>query len=329
MTKDRKHIDNLIARYLAGEITPGEELVLWEWIDNAPENKKYFEDFQYVHDKSSVAHRYVRLDVDKAWDVLSGKMDNIQTNKNVAESKTRILSNPWIRIAASVIILLGISLLMYRHFSRSPEILRAETITSNDSIMNVSLSQNTQIVLNKNTQVNYKATRNSRKIKLSGEAFIKVKHSVKSPLIVEAGGTLIEDIGTAFNVKVYVDSGAVKFYTQQNQGIIISAGKTGVYRKDTKLFTINTYEDPNTIAYKTKIFVFQKTRLIEAVEQLNAVYSKTIILGNPALADCPITVSFDREELNTIVDIIAETMGLQVVKTPEGFTLNGEQCNSR
>ena len=338
MIHELKHIDNLIAKYLAGEISPGEEQLLWEWVDNAPGNRKYFEDFQYVHNKSAVAHRYVRVDAEKAWNSLSDKMDKIPAAKPASAHKVRLLENPWLRIAASIVILAGISILLYRYISRPPQILQAETITSTDSIRKVTLAQNTQIVLNRNTQIKYTATKKGRKIKLSGEAFIKVQHSKQSQLVVEAGGTFIEDIGTSFNVKaipeentveVYVDSGKVKFYSAYEQGIIIIAGETGVFNKDTKRFTRKAQPDLNTIAYKTKVFVFRQARLIDVIDHLNAVYTKTVSLENPDLANCPISVIFKDEDLNTIVDIIAETLGLQAMKTPEGFVLKGDRCNSQ
>lgn len=338
MTGNNKHIDSLIAKYLTGEISPTEKRSLREWIDHAPENRKYFEDLEYVHDKATTSYRYVRVNVEKAWEDLSHKMDEITTDKPVTKPISGIVKSTWLRIAASIIILVGLSFLLYTHFLRSPKILQSEIIASNDSIKKVTLTQNTQIVLNKNTRVTYTATKKSRKIKLSGEAFFNVKHSDRSSLVVEAGGTFIRDIGTSFNVKaipgentveVYVESGKVKFYATKKQGISIIAGETGVYRKDTKQFTKKTKPNLNAIAYKTKIFVFRRARLADVVDQLNAVYPQTITLENPALSDCPITVKFENIDLHSAVEIIAETLGLQLAKTPNGFVLNGERCNSQ
>jgi ferric-dicitrate binding protein FerR (iron transport regulator) len=196
------------------------------------------------------------------------------------------------------------------------------------------------VVLNRNSQIIYKTKSSGKKqeIDLTGEAFIKVNHSADTTLIVKAEETFIRDIGTSFNVKaypdnnyieVYVETGEVAFYSQDQKGLILTKGERGIYEKTSKNFRKVVAETPNIIAYSTKLLIFRNTKLSDVVNELNNVYHETIELSDPSIASCSITVTFDNESIVSIMDIIAETIGLQLIKTETGFLLKGDNCINR
>ena len=80
-------------------------------------------------------------------------------------------------------------------------------------------------------------------------------------------------------------------------------------------------------AYKTGVFTFHGTDLRSVIERVNEVYDARIRLGNDKIGDCRLTVNFTNEELETIVDIIAETLALQVErKDKKEIVLTGPGC---
>jgi ferric-dicitrate binding protein FerR (iron transport regulator) len=170
-------------------------------------------------------------------------------------------------------------------------------------------------------------------VKLKGEAYFNIHHEDDKNFIIEASGVLIKDIGTSFNVKAYpgdstvevvVEEGKVMFYTDTDSGVYLSANGKGIYNKRTKTFTV---EEPelNVLAYKTKFFSFSDTTLRSVVEELNGVYDKKIILDQQ-LRDCHLTVSFNNEDIDEIAAIIAETLGLSIVKSETEIRLQGSGC---
>ena len=174
-----------------------------------------------------------------------------------------------------------------------------------------------------------------RRLKLEGEAFFDVKHIDDKPFIVEAEGTLIEDIGTSFNIKavdtdtiveVFVKSGEVIFFTKDNKGISLTAGEMGIYNKNTRTFTRIASPDVNATAYVNKVFLFQNVRLADVVQQLNIVYGTNIRFGNEQLKDCTISVKFENEDIELILSIISETLELTVTKDTDGYIINGDAC---
>lgn len=332
MNFDNTHIDNLIAKYLVGEASEKEWEELSLWMESSPENKKHFEGIRFVHDKAVASHRIVKVDVDKAWQKLSSQMVQPAEKPTVP-----IYKKSWFRVAASIAIVLGISALLY--FLPSGKATGTHTFASADTITTHNIAS-TEITLNRNSKVVYKLKKSGkeRELQLTGEAFIEVRHSADTVLIVKAGETLIRDIGTSFNVKAYPDSqtvevyvqeGEVAFYSAEQSGVLIKAGETGVYNRMNKEFSKKGPVDINTIAYKSKLFVFRNIRLSKAISALNSVYTKKYELANPSLSNCTITVTFDREEPAAIAEIIAETLGLQLSETDNKFILDGESCSSQ
>jgi transmembrane sensor len=338
LAEDHTHIDNLIAKYLAGEATQEEQLQLRRWMEMSDDNHTYFSDICFVHNKAVASHPYVRVDAEKAWSKVKHQM-------KVQEVPVQKLNTPPVyrifrpSVAAAIVLLLGSAVLFYLLLTKpSPSVIYS--IASADSAVSHTFTGNTNIVLNRKSKVVFKQNKKEKKneLTLSGEAFIQVKHSPDTQLIVKAEETFIKDIGTAFNVKaypgsnkieVYVESGEVEFYTRNNPGIKLTKGKTGLYDKVSRTFHEIQPENANTLSYKTKLFVFKSTRLTDVIEQLNMVYPQNISLANPDLSDCTLTVTFDNEPISTIVDIIAETLGLQVSETINGYIINGEHCISQ
>lgn len=332
MSYDSTHIDNLIARYLAGEASQKEWEELSLWMETSPENKKYFEGIKFVHDKAVASHRIAKVDVDKAWAKLSSQMTvptQVSTPKIV---DLPLYKKAWFRVAASFTILLTVSAVLY--FISLPAVPDVVTLFATDSIKTQTLA-NTEITLNRNSKIIYNAKNSGKRqeIELTGEAFIEVNHSNDTTLIVKAGETMIRDIGTAFNVRAYSDSatievfvqsGEVAFYTAQNAGITVKAGESGIYNKHEKNFYKPDAVDINAIAYKSKLFVFRGISLGKAISDLNKVYNQKFELENSNLENCTITVTFDNETPVDIADIIAETLGLQVTETGGRFILSGE-----
>ena len=342
MSKDEKHIDDLIAKHLAGEATPKEEQQLKQWMEESAENKKYFGDIQFVHDKAIASHKYVRVDTEGAWSKVKGQMSHVSNITNAKQ--TRLIPTRqwyWWSIAAILIVALASISVLYTLITKQDKITTtAYTITTKKESVSHTFAGNTNICLNRNSAITLKQNKRERKkeLILSGEVYIQHKHSVDTSLIVRADETFIKDIGTNFNIKaypgsstieVYVECGEVVFYTEKLSGITLIKGETGIFDKQAKVFRKSSLANQNTISYKTHKFVFVNTRLADAIEELNAVYPEPIILENPDLANCSITVTFDNESITAIVDIMTETLGLSFVKTSDGFALKGVQCSSK
>lgn len=329
-----EHIERLIVRYFSGEALPEEAMELDDWVEASPENRKYFEEFRFIHQNTSAEKRYIKVDTAGGWDKVSRGMKHSHrvATENVKAGQP-LYKRKWMRIAASLLLLAGLSLLLVLYSRSENAALRPATVVaSNDSIVTRKISPAINTAINRNTTLACYADRSGKKneIRISGEAFFDIRHSKDTTVVVKAGETLIRDIGTSFNVraypsdnvvKVFVESGRVEFFTAGNKGIVVNKGETGVYNKSEKRFFLETEPDPNITSYKTRIFVFRSNSLPEVAGTLNAVYSTKIILAGKDLADQKITVTFRNESVDSIAEIIAETLNLKVKRDSTSIIL--------
>lgn len=328
------HIDALIARVLSGEATPAEHRELEQWMDQSAENRKRFNDIRFADTQAVASHRVVEVDVDKAWQKMRASM-HAQPTQTVSQ-KHRTLTLPvWLQVAALVVLVSGLAVWLYRQSDRT---LQAPTfVAAADSVVQHLLADSSLITLNSNSQIEYAANygKKERRVALTGEAFFQVQHNTEKPFVVETANTFVKVTGTSFNIRgaqsdslveVYVKTGSVLFFTANNQGIALQAGEVGIYNKNRNTFTKTVVAETNALAYVNRTFVFYNTTLREVLRQLNRVYKVKVELANPLVGDCLITVSFNDNDLKTILSILAETLNLTIEQTDDRYRLVGDAC---
>jgi transmembrane sensor len=329
-----EHIDFLISRYLSGEATYDEVAELESWMFASKENKKYFEGIKFIHEKTIAYHRRLSFDVDAGWNKLHRNMQN-PNRQTLPTSRTLNLNTKYfLGIAASIAIIVGLSI-WYFQFSKNPR--NEIAYVSKEKVENIILKDSSKIILNRKSEIKYSSGFGikNREVTLAGEAYFDVVHNTKIPFVVKTQGTIVEDIGTAFNIKsitdsafieVFVDSGSVRFYTSDNPGIRLKKGETAIYNKKTNTFTMIHSIDENKLSYETHKFKFDNTRLADALTKISDVYQVSMKISNPKTNDCQITVVFENESIDAITNIIAETLGLKVIKNDGGYIFEGKGC---
>jgi transmembrane sensor len=325
------HIDDLIGKYLAGEAAKEEILFVETWANQSEGNRKHLHQCQLIFEKSFQAKALQEFDTDAAWLKMKSKL---QSPEGTIPIQRRRWSNNLVwRIAASIIVILGVGIFAYQMINadRSTAVeMVAQKETKSDT-----LPDGSGVFLNKKTELayTYDKKEKSHVVKLKGEAYFNIQHEDDKKFIIDAEGVFVRDIGTSFNVKAYpedntvevvVEEGKVMFYTDTDTGIYLSAKGKGIYDKVTKQFTIEQPEE-NVLAYKTKFFSFSNTDLRTAVEALNNVYDKKIVLGEN-LANCRLTVSFNQEDIDEIAAVMAETLGLTLQNSANEIRLDGQGC---
>lgn len=330
MEKERAHIDELIAKYLAGEATQEETHQVHSWREKSVLNRQYMAQFEVIFKGASAAKDLQVFDTDAAWRKVKASLkDDRRVIPMPVSRPNRALY--W-QVAAGFLITLLAGVYL---FNRNVTPARDDVFSSNSHPVADTLPDGSQIYLNKQTTLQYAFDKksNERRVSLKGEAFFTVEHDDKKPFVVDVDGVLIRDIGTAFNVKaeegsttieVVVNEGEVMFYTAEDSGLYLRAGARGVYDKVRKQFTVEQ-PDPNALAYKTGVFNFNNLELAAVVRQLNRVYSQPIELS-PGLEACRLTVAFKHSSQDEVVAVIAETLGLTVREGDGRILLEGTGC---
>ncbi|MBL0340186.1 MAG: FecR domain-containing protein [Bacteroidetes bacterium] len=330
--EDNEYVEMLIAKVLAEEASDEEVMELLAWRNASVENEEYFSVLQQIYSTSPNTKVDHVFNSDTAWTLVKQKLESTKIDSQIIPLHRIKNANFFLKIAASLAIIIGLSFSMYKVFFEKKIV--PVTVASNSVVKEFKLPDSTIVFLNRNSQIIYSFSDNHRQVKLDGEAFFDLTDDPQRPFEVKAGNLLIQDIGTAFNVKaatgsdsviVFVESGEVVLTSPSNNYVRLVQGEKAVYLKKRDQFIKEMISDTNTLAYKTRIFVFENASLISAVQKINEVYGINIQLVGDIEA-CHITATFKNESANTMIEVIAATLNLTIKNENGAVILEGVGC---
>jgi transmembrane sensor len=322
--------DILLARYFGGNASEKDINALEQWIAGSPEHQTEFESMTKLYAQmGGVALADMPTPNAKRSKATFRAHMNSQPAKEIIPQPPVAKSIPfrrWMMVAASVIVVAVLSVMVWK----TPVITDKDVIVATQqNHRQATLPDETQIQMSENSKIIYSANfaKGKKTLSLEGEASFDVGHKGEGQLQVNAGETIIEDIGTVFNVKAYPDSnyikvkvttGQVHFYTKTNKGLVISANETGVFDKTTKQFRL-LVPSVDSLA-KTGMHVqFQGMVMKEVAEIISKAYKVNIRFAQASIGDRQITVDFEGENLELVMQVIAETLEVAVEKDEKGY----------
>jgi transmembrane sensor len=321
-----ENIDELISKFLSGEASPEEAMLLEDWKNDRPENLLYYRSsekmFAFLQNDTPSAEP----DSQPAWQKIQAKLD--KPGKVVPMRSQR--SYGWFA-AASVVLLVGLGIITYLFKEKDQQEIVYNT---GKETKKVKLSDGTAIALspNSNLVIDKDFGKKNRILHLKGAADFTVVHQEALPFIVDAGNVFIKDIGTQFSIHSSIDTDTV--YIRVNEGVVllfdslgssleIKATEKALYIRSLKrIVTGEEIKNANASAN----LQFSNATLEDVILKLTAMYKTTIALEHASLKSCTITTQFNKEDLETVLGIITETLGLSYEKTPSGYLIKGQSC---
>ncbi len=314
---------NLLTRVLAGEASGDEKSAVNQWLLESEENKKEFDTLKRLWGLTGNHTLSETLDIDKEWAVLDAK---ISPKKKVLRLQT------FIRVAASIIVVLGLSYFGIRQFSY-------KTIKSDlAKIDNIELPDGSMVSLNANSSIRYANNFGSknRKLVLKGEGFFNVASNKELPFIISAGEARVQVVGTQFNVKAYkhdpevtvsVIEGKVDLFTQgtPSEKVRIVGGESARIKKSQEIIKKLAELDPNDFSWKTMDIVFENNTLQEVAKVLENTYHYNFELSEK-VKDCTITVEFENQNISSVLKVLQSTLNLEMEQKGKTILISGEGC---
>lgn len=339
MKENTENIDyeDLITRYLAQEATTEEQNELEAWMSSKAENQSTFDSFKKTWDEVGKVEDLAGLDIDNEWAVLQHRLD-ISEEEGIVPIQGRRRSIPrlvMISLAAILLVFL-ISTVTLNFFYGT---FNERKFVSRTDVELEELPDGSLFTLNKRSSLVYSKDFNTkeRKVTLKGRAFFEITRNTGKPFIIQAGNATIEVLGTSFyvnasdktrQVEVIVNKGTVALYETDNPDnkIILEAGEKGsLYMLENDLIK-STEFDPNYLSWKTNRLVFKQVKLIEIVALLNELYKSKVIITSKEIEQCNVTVTFEDQSLEEIINVLESTLDLKVKKKRKKILLSGEGC---
>ena len=330
MDKTPTYEETLVARYLSGEATAGEVRELKNWLDADVAHLTYFRETRKAWALSEMARAEVSTNVDNEWNTFAAR------HGISSQTKERTLSrNSWgrlSRIAAAFLVLIVPSLIYFLFFMSPGQ----NSLVAENQLLESTLPDGTEVVLNKGSVLQYakKFRGNERKVVLEGEAYFDVVRNEKKAFVIDAEEMKVRVLGTSFYVntlgmdntmEVVLLSGSVQLDYNQSS-MVLEPGEKAIVSKSSGEIEKQQNNDPNLLAWKTKVLRFNNTPLSELVSVLEKVYNKDILIMNPDLLKCRITATFEGETFESVLQVIKSTLNITIRPNGNKIEFSGEGC---
>lgn len=333
MKDDVNDIKVIMTKHLAGETTPDEDRLLFNWVslsnDNAHEFEKMKKLFSHATTHYTTSHA-AKINVEQEWQHFLTKVGDTP----VRQMHPVGTHNIFLKIAAAILLLLATTAILYYYSLKTAGI----TINTTANIEKLSLPDGSTVIINRNSQIVYDDNfgEANRNISLSGEAFFEVKRNETLPFIIAARETRIEVLGTSFNVLAYdslsdvqvtVKTGKVKFAIPRlKKAVELHAGEKGTFAVNAEVLSGNENDDINYQAWNTHQLAFTETPLAKVVDDINKAYHTNIIISGPVSENCLLTASFNNQSLDAVLNVLQSTLNITYTRVGNRIEIISGGC---
>lgn len=179
----------------------------------------------------------------------------------------------------------------------------------------VTLPDQSKVWMNSNSTLEYKkGEKNTREVKLSGEAFFKVFKDKSQPFIVTMNNLQVEVLGTSFNAKARLGAdiietslleGSIKLRSPDlSQDYYLKPNEKAVYSQSTKQIQIMKTDNELETAWKDNKLKFSSERFIDVMSMLEDWYGVKIICKCPKIENDLMSGTFKDEKLETTLEAL-------------------------
>jgi len=246
------------------------------------------------------------------------------------------------KITAAAILLAGLFFTVNYFFTRKGDGIKTYMAAYGER-KNIQLPDGSNVTLNagSNIKINEKFGMGTRDVYLEGEAFFEVKHDTSLPFIVHTTAMDVKALGTAFNVKAYLDekitetslirglvevtlkeNNNLKMLLYPNQKIEWEHLNAGIAQNNLTAKKVNALDvtdslekklvltntgDIKEIAWKENKLIFDDEGFDDIAVLLERWYGVKINFKDSSIRNYRFTGGFEKEDLNTVLEFLKES----------------------
>ena len=308
-----KNINELITKYLTSSIDPSELLQLQNWLNEDQSHRDMLRDLERIWREPSEEPEMVNSYelTDKIWS------EGVEKKGKVARDPRRFDWSYFTKIAASFLIIVAATAIIYQFYQISPEEEASPqyVVKANPSGQKtkVYLADGSIAWLNADTRITYRRhfKDSIRGIELSGEAYFEVAKDPSKPFVVTSGALSVRALGTSFNVSAYPDqpktqvsllTGSVKIEMINNsRDVVLSPGQQIVYNRSSEEFVESVFDPVEAVGWKEGILIFKQAGYQEVVRRLERWFGIEINTHGAPPNDWQLTAHYEDEVLINIL----------------------------
>jgi transmembrane sensor len=263
---------------------------------------------------------FKEVDTDRAWLKVHGRLQNdgLIPGHEVVEVNNHFRRR--LAIAATILIIIVAGGVGYFFIPGllAPRLLTVQTGSENSTYVQT-LEEGSVVYLGNNSSLSFPShfSSENRTVSLNGEAFFDITADPSRPFLIETENAIIEVLGTAFNLKsadgdfeVIVEEGNVRVSLRKLPALSETIGQwemlTGSAENMEKLPVV----DRTYLSWRMNRMQFRDERLDNIVSVISRNFNVWIDLADEEMAGRRLNVTFDDNNIYTIIEVIAFGLGL-------------------
>ncbi|MCD9018797.1 FecR family protein [Parachryseolinea silvisoli] len=248
-------------------------------------------------------------------DIISEKTS---TRAGKAVSLQRHSYTRWIKIAASLLLVLSSSVYLYRYVATAfkAEVAVKKVQTRKGQRLRIDLPDGSVAFLNAGSTLTFPEAFSDtlRSVALTGEAFFEVVKNPEKPFVVKTADIQTRVLGTSFNVRSFESDSATavslvtgkvrvapEHPSSKKQEYVLAAGERLVYRQTDHTFEKATFEIADITGWKDGVLVFSDTDFAATIQRLEQWYGVEITVQHPPSKDWHVNGHFENEPLSEVL----------------------------
>jgi transmembrane sensor len=330
---DNPFDDATLARYLAQECTPEEQLAIRAWLDADPARR---------HSLNRLRDAWTALSQRSAppFDV-QGMRHRLAVETGAGHLGIRVFASKrhrsWFFPAIAAVLMLVIGTYAVATRLSRPAAAEAqwrEITTDRWQRADVYLSDGSYVQLAPQSRLRFMSplSDTARDVNLVGRALFEVTHDERRPFRVHTARGIAEDLGTRFDVKHYegdsvlnvvVAEGLVALSSglRATNRVTLGAGDHGTLGPSGKITVRHSVDVARALGWATGRLSFDRVPLRDVISELRRFYDIEFILADSALNSRRLTASFGSESPAEVVRIIALSLELRYEMRGKTVTL--------
>jgi transmembrane sensor len=333
----------LLDRYVTGDCTPAERVVVEGWIAADPHRRAMVDGLLAF--RARLEQRAAEPSVDAMQAALTARLarereaqGGVLRFRGPAHPGIRRwpIRSEWSRVAAAAVVGIALALgyglrTLSTHVHARPLAWR-EYVSAAGERSSVTLGDGTQFTLAPESRlrvpVNFAA--GNRAVELDGEAFFAVVHDAAHPFTVRAGRVVTVDVGTSFDVRAYAGEQAVHIGVADGQVALsvansprraLTAGDLAAIDSSGATTVSRGVDADAFMAWTRGTLVFRRAPLAEVTAELSRWYGVTFTAVDPTLADVRLTATYEHESLDDVLDQMGRVIGARVERRGRNIAL--------
>ncbi len=320
-----------ITDYLLNECSLETKREINKLIENDVEFKKTIDETKKVI--TFKQEPLVMTDVNSKWAEIEAKLDKSSQNENVVNKRYSIRTSFAIFRYAAAVALIVVGAISYFAInnlktSSTPQIEYKTLVVQNGERRTIVLFDGTTINLDCGSELRYPSKfGTTREVFLKGEGYFQVAKDSTRPFIVHADGTVIEVLGTKFNIRTWDDKNNDVVATVVEGKVVFGLDNKSIKNKvlltkdmQSSLSFDGTISEPKVVdasAYSRWMYnkvYFQKASMKEIISQLERWYNLEFDIPEEILQKTDLAIHINNSSINSILEILATLTDSKVIR---------------